>query len=313
MSTNVSSAALLTLESLGLSHANIYPAFLFGTLMYLLIMCCNLLVLFTIAVSSKLHKPMFILLLNLLIADMVEATAFFPHLVFSIVTQNRLISHPACVTQAFVFHVCGTGNLLILSAMSYDRYIAICCPLRYNTVMSPCNLIRIILSVWLVDFSLIVTLISLLAQFKLCRLNIVDLNCNNPSLMKLACEDTRVNNYYGLFTIIFVQGTSLILTLYTYAQILCTCLMNKQPVARLKAIQTCGTHLLVFLILQINIMVSLIAHRFESVSPSMRRALSVSVLVFPPFLDPIIYGLKITELRQSVIRVLKRTVCSPMV
>ncbi|KAK2846778.1 hypothetical protein Q5P01_009777 [Channa striata] len=310
MSTNVSSAALLTLESLGLSNAIIFPAFLFGTLMYLCIISCNVLVSLTIAASSKLHKPMFILLLNLLIADVVGATAFFPHLVFSIVTQNRVISYPACIIQAFLLHIYGTGNMLTLSAMAFDRYIAICRPLRYNAVMSPRNLIRLIVSEWFLDLAVIVTLISLLARFKVCRTNIVDLYCNNPSLMKLACEDISVNSNYGLFAIIFIQGGTLLIVLYTYAQILWTCLVAKQSDARLKAVQTCGTHLLVFLIFQINILVGLIAHRLEYMSPFMRRALGVSVLIFPPFLDPIIYGLKIKELKQSVIRVLKRTVCS---
>ncbi|XP_070762285.1 olfactory receptor 1M1-like [Enoplosus armatus] len=310
MYTNASSAVLLTLETLGLSDVYIYPAFLFGTLTYLLIMFFNLLVLTTIAWSKKLHKPMFILLFNLPISDMVGATAFFPQLVFSIATQNRLISHPVCVTQAFLIHVYGTGNLLILSAMAYDRYIAICCPLRYNTIMSPHSLVRIIILIWLINFSIIVTLISMLARFKICRTNIVDLYCNNPSLLKLACEDTKVNNYYGLASVVLLQGGPLSIILYTYAQILRTCIKTNQPDARRKAMQTCSSHLLVFLILQINTMVTLISHRIESVSPFLRRGLGVSVLVFPPFLDPLIYGLKSTELKQNIKLFLKRNVGS---
>ncbi|XP_045928783.1 olfactory receptor 52B2-like [Micropterus dolomieu] len=310
MYTNASSALLLTLTTLGLSDAYIYPAFLFGTLTYLLIMFFNLLVLITIFWSKKLHKPMFILLFNLPISDMVGATAFFPQLVFSIVTQNRLISYPACITQAFLIHVYGTGNLLILSAMAYDRYIAICFPLKYNAIMTQHKLVRIIMIIWFINLSLMVTLISLLERLKNCRTNIVDLYCNNPSLLKLACEDTEVNNYYGLFTIVLLQGGSLLIIVFTYAQILRTCVMTNQTDARRKAIQTCGSHLVVFLILQINTMVTLISHRFESVSPFLRRALGVSVLVFPPFLDPIIYGLKTAELKQSIKMLLKRNVCS---
>uniref|UniRef100_UPI0037E8D346 olfactory receptor 52B2-like n=1 Tax=Semicossyphus pulcher TaxID=241346 RepID=UPI0037E8D346 len=310
MSMNASSVVILTLESLGLSNVYIYPAFLLGLLTYLLIMFCNLLVLTTIAWSKKLHKPMFILLFNLPISDMVGATAFFPQLIISIVTQNRLISHPACVTQAFLIHVYGTGNLLILSAMAYDRYIAICSPLRYNTIMTPHNLMRIIILIWVCNLSLMVPLISMLKRFKICRTHIVDLYCNNPSLLKLACEDTRLNNYYGLFTIVLVQGGPLLIILYTYVQILRTCLMTNQSEARRKAIQTCGSHLVVCLILEINTLVTLIAHRIESVSPFVRRALGLSVLVFPPFLDPIIYGLKTAELKQGIKMLLKRSVGS---
>ncbi|XP_042271265.1 olfactory receptor 52B2-like [Thunnus maccoyii] len=310
MPTNASSSKLLTMETLGISTAHIYPTFVFGTVTYLTIVFCNLLVLITIAVSKKLHKPMFILLFNLPISDMVGATAFFPHLMFSIVTQNRLISHPACITQAFLIHVYGSGNLLILSAMAYDRYIAICYPLRYNTIMNPNNLIKIIVLIWVINLSLIFTLVMLNVRFKICRTNIVDLYCNNPSLMKLTCEDNRVNNFYGIATIVLIQGVPLSIIIYTYAQILRTCVMTNQPDARRKAIQTCGTHLVVFLILQINTIFTLISHRFETVAPNIRKTLGVSVLIFPPFLDPIIYGLKTTELKQNIILFLKRNLSS---
>lgn len=155
-----------------------------------------------------------------------------------------------------------------------------------------------------------VTLISLLVRFKICRTNLVDLYCNNPSLLKLVCEDTRVNNYYGIFFIIVIQGGPLALIIYTYAQILRTCVMTIQSDSRLKAIQTCGPHLVVYLLLQINTLFTLIAHRIESVSPYLRRALGVSILVFPPLLDPIIYGLKTRELKNSIKMLLIRNVGS---
>ncbi|XP_039645299.1 putative gustatory receptor clone PTE03 [Perca fluviatilis] len=306
MYTNASTREFLTLAPLDLSATDIYPAFVFGTLTYLIIVFCNLLVLTTIALSKKLHKPMFILLFNLPISDMVGATAFFPQLLFSIVTQERLISHPACITQAFLIHFYGTGNMLILTAMAYDRYIAICCPLRYNAIMSPHNLIRIIILIWFINFSMIFTLCVMVARFKVCRTNIVDLCCNNPSLLKLVCEDTRVNNYYGIATIFMIMGGPLLVIIYTYAQILRTCVMTNHTDARRKALQTCGTHLVVFLILQINTTFTLISHRIESASPYIRRIIGVSVLIFPPFLDPIIYGLKTTELKQNMLMFLKR-------
>ncbi|KAM4567006.1 olfactory receptor 52B2-like [Odontesthes bonariensis] len=310
MVENSSVKNLLMLETTGIPFTHIYPAFIFGTLFYLIIVFCNLLVLTTIAVSKKLHKPMFILLFNLPISDMLGATAFFPHLVFSIVTQNRMVSSAACITQAFFVHFYGTGNLLVLSAMAYDRYVAICCPLKYNTIMSPQNVIKIIILIWLINFSLMFTLFMLIARFKFCRTNIVDLYCNNPSLMKLVCEDIRGNNYYGLASIIVVMGGPLLIIVYTYAQILRTCVMTNHTDGRKKAIQTCGTHLVVFLVLQINTTFTLLSHRMENVSPLLRRAFGVSVLIFPPFLDPIIYGLKTKELKQSIITFFKRNVVS---
>ncbi|XP_040049406.1 olfactory receptor 52B2-like [Gasterosteus aculeatus] len=301
---------LLTLAPFDLSATSIYPVFVLGTLTYLIIVFCNLLVLATIAVSKTLHKPMFILLFNLPISDVLGSTAFFPHLLFSIVTQNRVISQSACITQAFLIHFYGSGNMLILSAMAYDRYIAICCPLRYNAIMSPKNVIRIIILIWFLNFSMMLTLFLLLARFKMCRTNVVDLYCNNPSLMKLVCEDTRINNYFGMLSIVLLMGGPLLMIIYTYAQILRTCVMTNQTDARKKAFQTCGTHLVIFLILQINTIFTLIAHRIQSASPYIRRLLGISVLLFPPFLDPIIYGLKIKELKQRIEMFLKGNIFS---
>ncbi|XP_036005920.1 olfactory receptor 52B2-like isoform X2 [Fundulus heteroclitus] len=306
MSANSSLVNFFVLATLGLPSAYMYPAFVFGTLTYLIIVFCNSLVILTIVVSKRLHKPMLLLLINLPISDILGASAFFPHLVFSILTQNRMISTPACTIQAFLIHLYGTGNLLVLNAMAYDRYIAICNPLKYNAIMSSSIIIRIISFIWVFNFSIIVILLALTFQCKICRTNIVDLYCNNPSFIKLACGDTTVSNYYGIFITFIVSGGSVLIIAFTYIQILRTCVMTNNIDARKKAIQTCGTHLVVFLILLINTTFTIFSHRFQNVSPFLTRAFGVSILIFPPFLDPIIYGLKTKELKQSMIMFLKR-------
>ncbi|XP_059931951.1 olfactory receptor 56A4-like [Gadus macrocephalus] len=297
----------LTMESLDIPPDYIYPAFVFGTLTYVMILFCNILVVTTIVFTKSLHSPMFILLLNLPVLDIMGATALFPQLLHSIVSKDRSISYPGCFLQALLIHIYGSGNFLFLTAMAYDRYIAICLPLRYHSLMTSNILIRIIVVVWLFDIFIMAVLFGISTRFKFCMNNIVDVFCNNPSLVKLICEDSSVNNYYGLFTIILIQGGSLILVIYTYIQILLTCVTTKQSDARGKALQTCGTHLIVFIFLQINCCIVLMSHRFESVSPYLRRALGVSGIVYPPVLNPLIYGFKTQELRRNIIRILRRS------
>ncbi|XP_024132817.2 olfactory receptor 51I2-like, partial [Oryzias melastigma] len=308
MLSNSSSVGVLTLSTLDLQSRYIYPSFVFGTLIYLIIVFCNLLVLLTIIVSKKLHKPMFILLLNLPISDIVGATALFPHFLFSIITENRHISSEACITQAFFIHIYGTGNLIILSAMAFDRYIAICCPLNYNSILTTQNVIKIIFSVWFLDVFMIFTLFMLLTQYKICRMDVVDLFCNYPSVLKLACGDITSSNYYGMFTLIVIMGCPLMIILYTYVQILVTCIMTNNPDGRRKALQTCCTHVLVFLVLQINANATYILHRSQSQLTVLRKAFGMSVAIFPSFLDPLIYGLNTRELRQCIIMFLRRNV-----
>ena len=289
------------MESLDILPSNIFPVFILGTLTYCVILVFNMTVLLTIVLNRKLHKPMYILLFNMPCNDILGASAFFPQLVSSILSQSRSITYSACFVQAFVTHVYGAGSLIILSAMAYDRYVAICCPLKYNTLMSPNNLLKIIIMVWTLNGTLTGLVLALNYRTEICSTKIVDIFCNNPSLMKLICGDTRLNNYYGLFTIVFIQGLSLLIVIFTYIQILITVVVKRQSDAKSKALQTCGTHLIVFLCLEFNIVFTLLAHRIEGSSPSLRKALGASVMIFPPIVNPLIYGLKTKEIRQQLI------------
>ncbi|XP_042564721.1 olfactory receptor 52J3-like [Clupea harengus] len=307
MSLNSSSpTTILTLPSFTFPPSFRIPALVFSTLTYLIIMCFNLMIVLTIAVNHNLHKPMYILLINLPICDMMGATAFFPQMISSMLYQHRVISYWACVLQALLVHTYGGGSLLILTAMAFDRYIAICSPLSYNTIMTSNNLIKIISGIWLTDIILIFILIFMVVQFKICTTNINDMYCNNPSLVKLACEVTHVNNLYGLFTIAFFQGISLGVILFTYLQILITCIFKKQADARSKAIQTCSAHLIVFLFLEFNAFFALLSHRIETAPTFLRRALGVSVMIFPPLLNPLIYSFNTKDIRRNIVAIFKR-------
>uniref|UniRef100_A0A3B4A5K0 Olfactory receptor n=1 Tax=Periophthalmus magnuspinnatus TaxID=409849 RepID=A0A3B4A5K0_9GOBI len=309
MSENTSLDNFLTLEELGLHSSSAqYPAFIFAILMYTLILIFNSMVLLSIVTSKTLHKPMFLLLCNLPISDMVGASAFFPHLVFGIITKNRIISYNSCMFQGFLIHFYGTANLLTLSAMAYDRYIAICSPLRYNSIMTMQTLVKLIIMIWFTNVGIIGTLFALHVRLKICRTKIVDLYCNNPSLLKLACfsSNTMLINYYGVFNIVLLQGGTLLVIMYTYMQILRLCIMSKQTEVRSKAAQTCSSHLVSFLVLQINTVIALSAHRLTNASSFLRRSMGVSVVIFPPFLDPIIYGLSSREIKTAFFGLLKR-------
>lgn len=299
---------LLTLEPLNISPSFILPVFIFGTFTYCAILFFNITLLLTIALNQKLHKPMYILLFNMPINDMIGASAFFPQIMSSVVSQNRSITYFACYVQAFLGHMYGAGSLLILTAMAYDRYIAICYPLKYNTLMSPNNLLKLIITIWTLDFTMIGLLLALSYRQNICNTRIVDTFCNNPSLMKLICGDIRLNNYYGLFITVLLQGLSLLLVFLTYIQILITCISRKQSDAKSKAIQTCGTHLVVFLCVEFNALFTFISHRFENVSQYLRRAFGVSIMIFPPILNPLIYGLKTKEIQQNIIACISKKI-----
>ncbi|PWA31597.1 hypothetical protein CCH79_00021144 [Gambusia affinis] len=127
---------VLQLKGYDLPHESVFPAFLFATLNYMIILFCNLTIIFTIVLNKSLHQPMHLFLVNLPINDLIGSSALFPHLIKEILTNSRRIQFSACIIQAFFIHIYAAGSVFILTAMAYDRYIAICYPLRYNTVMT---------------------------------------------------------------------------------------------------------------------------------------------------------------------------------
>ncbi|XP_035287640.1 olfactory receptor 52J3-like [Anguilla anguilla] len=289
------------METLGLPPSQTYFAVVMGTVAYCFILAGNMTMILSITLNRSLHKPMYLMLLNLPINDLMGATAFFPQLISSIALEDRSISCAACFLQGLLVHLYAGGAYIILTAMAYDRFLAICNPLRYSTLMSNTNLLKIVMGMWLMDLVLILALFCLLARFRFCGNRIVDMYCNNASLVKLVCGDTSINNYYGLFLSSFLQGMSLLAVVFTYVQILVACLTNKQSDTKSKALRTCATHLTVYLVFQVTSMFTVLSHRFNQVSPYLRRSVGVSILLFPPILNPLIYGLNTKEIRSVVI------------
>ncbi|XP_066555778.1 olfactory receptor 52H1 [Amia ocellicauda] len=299
---NVSSniTYILNIEGLNIPPIAFYPVFIIAIISYCLIIFCNIVILLIIAIEKRLHEPMYLLLINLPVNDLIGGTVILPQLIHEILWDSRSISYPVCVTQAFFIHMYAGGTVLILTAMAYDRYVAICLPLRYNTIMTNTNVLKITILVWFIDLVLMAVLFYLLLRFPRCRSLISNTYCDNPSLLRLVCADTSLNNIYGLFITALLQISSVVPIAFTYLQILLTCLRNKRSDAKKKAIQTCATHLAVFIILEITGLFSILAYRFENASPFIRRMFGASTLIFPPAVNPIIYGLKTKEIKSKL-------------
>ncbi|XP_064158494.1 olfactory receptor 52B2-like [Anguilla rostrata] len=302
------STDILTLQGFDLPPQGVYAAFLFATLSYLVILFCNLFLMATIIMNKSLHQPMYILLFNLPINDLIGSSALFLRLIKDILLDSRYIEASNCIAQAFFVHMYAVGSVLILTIMSYDRYIAICNPLRYSAVMTNSHVLKIIVIVWLVDLFLVGVLISLLLRLPRCRSLLTNPYCDNPSLLTLVCADATINNIYGLFITASMQVFAVGMILYTYLQILLACFKSKRSDTKSKALQTCATHLTVFLILECLGLFTIISYRIKQLSPHLRRMIGVSTLIFPPTLNPIIYGLKTKEIRQRMMYLLCRRV-----
>lgn len=299
--TDSANISILTLQGFNFPPESTLPAFVFATLGYLTILVCNIILLITIILNKSLHQPMFLLLLNLPINDLMGSTALFPHIIKELLWDTRTIEFSTCVTQAFFIHIYATGAVFILTAMAYDRYVAICCPMRYNTIMSNMHTVRLISLVWISNILMIAVLFILLLHLPRCRSLVTHTYCDNPSLLQLVCVNTTVNNIYGLMTVAVTQVFTVGLIVFTYIQILIACFRNKQSDTRSKALQTCGTHLIVFLLFECLGLFTVISYRLTDISPHLRKFSGVAAMILPPTMNPIIYGLKTKEIRVKAV------------
>uniref|UniRef100_A0A3Q1BVQ1 G-protein coupled receptors family 1 profile domain-containing protein n=2 Tax=Amphiprion ocellaris TaxID=80972 RepID=A0A3Q1BVQ1_AMPOC len=298
----------LTLDPFVIPPGGKYPIFFLGIAIYFFGISCNLTLLTLIMLRRNLHKPMYFILFSLPLNDLIGITAMLPKVLSDIVTETHTVHYPLCVLQAFLLHMYGGGILFILAAMSIDRYVAICMPLRYTSVMTPRVVICIISLVWGLDFVLIVSLFSLQTRLPRCKSVIMNVFCDNPSLLKLTCGNTAVNNIIGLFNTAVMQAVSVSIQAFSYVKILITCVVTRKSEAKTKAVNTCIAQLVILIVFEVVGTFTILSHRFKNVSADLQKIMGMLIFLVPPLLNPIVYGLYTSEIRTTLLRVLKNRV-----
>ncbi|XP_036933849.1 olfactory receptor 8D1-like [Acanthopagrus latus] len=295
----------LTLDPFVIPPGGKYPIFFLGITVYFFGILFNLTLLTLIIVKRNLHKPMYFILFSLPLNDLIGITAMLPKVLSDIVTETNTVYYPLCVLQAFLLHMYGGGILFILAAMSVDRYAAICMPLRYSSIMTPRVVILIICLVWGLDFVLIVSLFSLQTRIPRCKSVIMNVFCDNPSLLKLTCGNTAVNNIIGLFNTALMQAVCVSVQAFSYVKILITCVVSRRSEAKMKAVNTCVAQMVIFIIFEIVGTFTILSHRFKNVSTDLQKIMGMLIFLIPPLLNPLVYGLYTSEIRNTLLRVLK--------
>ncbi|XP_034024717.1 olfactory receptor 1-like [Thalassophryne amazonica] len=299
----------LTLDGFIIPPGGKYPIFFMGIFIYLFVVFCNVILLTLIILKKNLHKPMYFILLSLPLNDLIGINAMLPKVLSDIVTETNRIYYPLCVLQAFLIHMYGGAVLFILAAMSIDRYIAICMPLRYSSLMTPTNVACVIVLIWGLDFVLIVSFFALQARLPRCKSVIMNVFCDNPSLLKLTCGNTTINNIVGLLNTAIMQLLTISIQTFSYVRILITCLLTKKLETKRKAINTCVAQLVVFIIFEIVTTFTILSHRFKNISLDLQKIMGMLIFLVPPLLNPVVYGLCTKEIRNALLKVCKATMC----
>ncbi|XP_042287472.1 olfactory receptor 52K1-like [Thunnus maccoyii] len=289
----------LQLEGLYVSKDSTYPVLLFLFFSYLFIIVANAGIAFIVFVDKTLHQPMYLLFWNLSINDILGNSVIVPRLLLNMLRlpSERIISYYECVVQAFITHMFSTTSHTVLMIMAFDRYVAICSPLRYATIMTNKMLIKLTVSAWGVAFVLVGILLGLTIRLNRCRTLIKSLYCSNAALFKLSCESVFINNVYGLTFTVVLFTCSIGSMVLTYTKITVVCLTSKNKSLNSKALKTCSTHLVVYLILLLSGMSIITLHRFPQLSDT-RKFVAILYHIIPSSLNPIIYGMQSKEIRR---------------
>ncbi|XP_039633849.1 olfactory receptor 146-like [Perca fluviatilis] len=289
----------LQLEGLIVSKDSTYPVFLFFFFSYLFIIVTNVGMAVLVFIDKNLHQPMYVLFCNLPFNDVLGNSIMVPRLLLDMLRppSERIISYYECVVQAFVSHMFGTACHTALMIMAFDRYVAICNPLRYAAIMTNKMVIKLTVSAWGVALVMVGILLGLTIRLNRCRTLIQNPYCDNASLFKLSCEDVFINNVYGLAYTVVLFTSSIGSMVLTYTKIAVVCLMTNNKSLNSKALKTCSTHLFAYLIMLLSGTVVIILHRFPQYS-DYRKLTVILFHIVPGSLNPIIYGLQSKEIRK---------------
>ncbi|XP_037330218.2 olfactory receptor 11A1-like [Pungitius pungitius] len=314
MMTNSTQVSYFTLSAYFDAGALRYFYFIIIMSLYVLIVCSNLLLIVVICMNRSLHEPMYLFLCSLFVNELFGSTGLFPFLLVQILSDIHTVSYSSCYLQIFCLYTYGNIEFLNLAVMSYDRYLAICCPLQYNTRMTQQKVSVLIALTWFLPVVAILILISLSARLRLCG-NVMDrVYCGNYSVVKLACSDTRVNNVYGLLYTVVSILLPLVLILFSYMRILKVCFSASKP-TRQKALSTCSPHLASLLNFFFGCCFQILLSRFEAggVAPALGVVLSLYFLTCQPLLTPLLYGLNVSKMRLACRKLLLRETCGGLV
>ncbi|XP_003781424.1 olfactory receptor 52B4-like [Otolemur garnettii] len=263
----------------------------------------NSLLIFIILSKRSLHEPMYLFLCMLAGSDIVLSTCTVPQALAIFWFHAGEISLDRCITQVFFLTSIFIYESGILMVMAFDRYIAICYPLRYTTILRHSLIGKIGVVVFVRSYGTIFPIIFLLKRLTFCKNNILpNTACKHIVLARVSCDDIRVNIWYGVFVLLSTVVLDVLLIFISYVLILRTVFHIPSQDARRKALNTCGSHVCVIILFYGPGIFSVLTQRFgRHILPYIHVLLANVYILVPPMLNPIIYGIKTRQIRDQVI------------
>ncbi|XP_037542584.1 olfactory receptor 142-like [Nematolebias whitei] len=269
---------------------------------YVLIICSNSIILYLIWIHKSLHEPMYIFIAALLFNCVLYSTTVYPKLLIDFLSDKQIVSYSACIFQFFMFYTLGGSEFILLAVMAFDRYVSICKPLRYQSVMTKNTINMFLVLAWLFPACHVTVTSTLSAKSKLCNLTLKGMFCNN-SVYTLQCVRLESLTVFGLVSLIDLAILPMFFTIFTYTKIFIIS-YKKCKTFRKKAAETCIPHLLVlisyFCLMAYDVIVARVETNFTQ---TVHFIMTLQVLLYQPLLNPFIYGLKMKEISKHLKRI----------
>ncbi|CAH6862541.1 olfactory receptor 149 [Phodopus roborovskii] len=291
---------------MGIPHTEGLETMLFVLFLsfYIFTLLGNLLIFLAIISSTRLHTPMYFFLCQLSMCDIFFPSVSSPKMLFYLSGNSRAISYAGCVCQLFFYHFLGCTECFLYTVMAYDRFVAICYPLRYSTIMN--HRVCSILAIGTSFFGCIQAtfLTTLTFQLPYCGPNVVEYYfCDIPAMLKLACADTSALETVGLISVGLMPLSCFLLILTSYSCILCSILRIPSAEGQHRAFSTCSAHLTAILL---AFMPVVLIYLQPTPNPWLNAAVQVLNNLVTPMLNPLIYSLRNKEVKCSLKKVLQQ-------
>ncbi|XP_060549591.1 LOW QUALITY PROTEIN: olfactory receptor 1361-like [Pantherophis guttatus] len=273
--------------------------FLFFLIIYLATITGNLLIIFLVISDHHLHSPMYFFLGNLSCLETCYSSIILPKMLANLFTGQQSISFTGCTIQFYFFSSCAGTETYLLAVMSYDRYLAICRPLHYTSIMHGNIGVQIMMGLWITSFLAGCLTVSLLAQLSFCGSNVINhYFCDLIPLEKLSCSDTNQIEFVTLCISFIFIVIPFVLTLISYICIIVTILKISSVTGRQKAFSTCSSHLMVVCLFYGTLIIVYILPDTPSLR-ELNKVFSIFYTVLTPLINPLIYSLRNQEVHKA--------------
>nr|XP_014425763.1 putative olfactory receptor 52P1 [Pelodiscus sinensis] len=295
----------------GLETAHAWISIPFATF-YVISLLGNFTVLFVVTKEQTLHKPMYLLLCMLALTDITISTAVVPKALDIFWLNLKGITMAGCLTQTFFLHTVSMIHSAVLLIMAFDRYMAICKPLRYTAILTNTRIAKLGLVGLIRAILFVLPTPLLLSRLPFCDNYIIPHTfCEHIAIAKISCGDTTMYRTYSLVIPFMVIGIDVTLIVLSYGLIIRAVLRISSKESHQKALSTCTAHIWVMLTSYASSLFSNLTHRYgQGIAPHVHIILANLYVLLPPMLNPIIYGVKTKELRDKTGQYIYR-MCSP--